>query len=138
MAEQDAGKTKLKVVIPKWNEEFEVPGFAEAYEAFIGEDPSRKAQPDHVAFAVLVVGGAMALIGSLSLLVSPSSIGSKALSAIGSLIMLAAVALSRSSAGVSPGEYLASEYELFDNEGPLSKGYAPVKYLGEGKFRVKY
>ena len=138
MSEQDAQKAKLKVVIPEESEEFQVPGFAEAYAAFIDEDPSRKVEPNYLALAFLVIGGVMALIGAWNLLVGPASMASKALSAIGSLIMLAAVKLSGDAAGVSPAQYLAREYALFDDEGPLSEGYAPVKYLDEGKFRVKY
>lgn len=138
MPEQTIEKVKPKIVIPDEGDEFQVPGFSEAYEAFIGEDPSRRVEPNWPAFALCMVGGIMAFVGAWNLLVQPLSIENKALSSIGALIMLAAVKISRDAAGVSPRDYLALEYELLDDEGPLSEGYAPVKYLGEGRFRVKY
>lgn len=138
MPEQKVEKVKQKIIIPDEGDEFQVSGFYEAYEAFIDEDPSRRVQPNYPALAVCIMGGIMALVGSWNLLVGPPSMENKALSAIGTLVILAAAKLSGDAAGVSPRDYLAREYELFDGEGPLSKGYAPVKYLGEGKFRVKY
>lgn len=138
MPEQNSEKVKPKIVIPDEGDEFQVPGFSEAYDAFIDEDPSRIAESNWPGFALFMLGGIMALIGAWNLLVEPLSIENKALSSIGALIMLAAVKVSRDAAGVSPRDYLTREYELFDDEGPLIEGYAPVKYLGEDRFRVKY
>lgn len=140
MSEQKPERVRISIVIPEENEEFQVEGFAEAYEAFLCEDPSRRVQRDYFAYSIILVGSIMTMVGAWNLLVGPASsaLGYKALSSVGALVSIVGAKIASDSAGVSPEAYLATEYDLFDNEGALNRGFSPVEYLGESKFRVKY
>lgn len=144
---------KIKLNIPSAGEEFQVPRFAEQYEAFLSANPS--ARPRLKIFALLlVVISALALINGLLAVglghrymivklidgtfdVHYIRVHIVFIFLLGLSVLLIGMAMFKDGAGVSAEQFLAEEYELIGEEGELSDRASCLHYLGESQFLVK-
>ena len=139
MKNESLEQTKVQVEIPDNNEAFIVDGFAEAYEKFLGDNPSKRPQQDSSGALLGGVGGVVMLFGISSTLFGfGTATGAKVATGIGTLILFFGLKLLNDARGVSPEQFLLDEYDLVAQGGVPIEGAFSVKYLADSKFLVKF
>lgn len=137
MKEDSLESIKASIKVPAVAGEISVDGFAESYEKFLDENPSKRPCRDSTGAFLCIVGGLVSLLGfSIMLFGSGFTTEGKVATGAGALISLLGMKLHRDSVGVSPEQFLLSEYTLIAQDG--EPFYGEIKHLSDDKFMVKY
>ncbi|MHA6192817.1 hypothetical protein ACX3YG_00290 [Pseudomonas wadenswilerensis] len=103
MKEENFGKKKMSIKVPGSGGEFLVDGFAEAYEAFLEEKPSRRPKADSPGSLLMMVGAVVTFLGFSGVLFDLGSYeGARIAGAIGTLVWVVGAKLNIDAKGIPP------------------------------------